>query len=70
MKAMSDPTIWSALESYLLAKNSGIVLASSFWVMTRVLRPRTSHARRLPMKALPRPTHVEDRPYFQPNWPA
>ncbi len=67
---MALPAIWSALDSKRLPKKSGIVRESSFCVMTRVRRPRTSHARSEPMNALPRPIQVADRPYFQPNWPA
>ena len=67
---MIDPVSLSALESNLLPKYSGMVLASSACVMILVLLPRTSHARRLPINAFPIPIQVDERPYFHPNCPA
>ena len=70
MKAMTEPTICRAFEPKRLPKNSGMVLASSFWVMTLVLLPSISQARRDPINAFPRPIQVEATPKFQPNCPA
>ena len=53
-----------------MPKNSGIVCEPSPCVMRRVREPSTTQASRLPMMALPMPIHVDDRPNFQPNWPA
>ena len=64
----------AAMRRPLLAKrapkNSGMVWAPIARVMRRVRGPSTSQASRLPMIALPMPTQVADRPYFQPNCPA
>ena len=62
--------IFSAGLPNRLAKKSGMVAESRCCVMMRVRRPRTAHARREPMSALPMPTHVAEMPYRQPNWPA
>ena len=69
-KMITDATIFRALLSKRWPKNSGMVEEERCWVMTRVRRPRTTQARRLPMMALPRPIQVEAMPYFQPNCPA
>ena len=45
-----------------LAKKSGIVAESRCWVMMRVRRPRTAHARSDPMRALPMPAQVAEIP--------
>ena len=59
--------ILSALELYLFAKKSGIVAESMCCVITRVLLPRMFHASREPIKAFPKPIHVDARPNLQPN---
>ena len=51
-------------------KNSGMVEEERCWVMTRVRRPKTTHASKLPMMAFPKPIQVEAMPYFHPNCPA
>ena len=66
----AEAASFNALLSYRFPKKSGIVADSSFWLMTRVLLPRTTHARRLPINALPSPIQVDARPYFHPNCPA
>ena len=64
---MTAAAIFSALESYRFIKKSGMVAVSRCWVMTRVRLPSTFHASSEPMKALPRPIHVEAIPNFHPN---
>ena len=56
--------------SYRVPKKSGMVLLERCWVMIRVRRPNIRQARRDPMKAFPRPIHVDARPKLHPNWPA
>ena len=53
-----------------MPKKSGMVRESMCWVSCLVRLPSTIQASRLPIKALPMPIQVLDRPYFQPNWPA
>ena len=67
---MSAAAMRSALLSNLLPKKSGIVFELKCFVMTRVLLPKTIHARSEPRTAFPIPIHVEATPYFQPNCPA
>ena len=67
---IAEETTFSALLSKRRPKNSGMVAAERWFVITRVRRPSTTQAIRLPMTALPRPIQVEARPYFQPNCPA
>ena len=50
----------ASLDKYLIAAR----------IVTLVLLPRMTHAMSEPMNAFPRPIHVDDRPYFQPNCPA
>lgn len=67
---MTDATVRRAGQQYRLAKKSGMVADSKCLVMTRVRRPSTTQASRLPMRALPMPIQVEATPKFQPNCPA
>ena len=69
-KMMAEATIFSALLSNRLPKNSGMVEADKCFVITRGRLPSTTQASRLPIRALPRPIQVEASPYFQPNCPA
>ena len=70
MNTMAEAAIFSRRLPYLSPKKSGMVLDLRCWLMTRVLLPRMTQARRLPMTAFPIPIQVEARPYFHPNWPA
>ena len=70
MKRIIAATTLRALLSYLFSKNSGIVAACRWFVITLVLLPRITHAISEPMRALPRPIQGADIPKFQPNWPA
>ncbi len=51
-------------------KKSGIVFESKKRVMILVRLPKTAQANSEPIKAFPKPIHVEATPKFQPNWPA
>ena len=67
---MIEETIFIDLLRYRFSKNSGMVAASKCLVITRVRRPSTTHASRLPITALPMPIQVAEMPKFQPNYPA
>ena len=67
---INEAAVRSAGEQYRLAKKSGMVALSRCLVITRVRRPSTTQASRLPIRALPRPIQVAATPKFQPNWPA
>ena len=70
MNMIQEEMIFMDLLLYLLSKNSGIVLESSFCVISLVLLPSTTHASRDPRIAFPIPIHVDAIPYFHPNCPA
>ena len=63
-------TILSARASKRASRNSGMVMASRFWVMRRVRRPSTSHDRSAPPIALPSAIHSTSRPKPHPSLPA
>ena len=65
-----EETVRSLGQQYRLAKKSGMVALSRCLVMTRVRRPSTTQASRLPIRALPMPIQVAETPKFQPNCPA
>jgi hypothetical protein len=59
-----------AADLYRDPKNSGIVALSKCLDITRVRRPKTSHASSDPIIALPNPIQIADTPYAHPNLPA
>ena len=67
---MAEAAIRKALLSKRFPKKSGMVAACKYLVITRVLRPRITHASKLPIKAFPIPIQVLESPYFHPNCPA
>jgi len=67
---MIDAAIFRELLWKRSPKNCGIVAESRCCVMIRVRRPRITHARREPIRALPIPAHVAAIPKRQPNCPA
>ena len=62
MNTITDAVTFRKVESNLFPKKSGMVFASSFCVMILVRLPRMFQARREPIKALPRPAQVAERP--------
>ena len=66
-KAIIDATTLRLWLSKRVPKKSGMVRLFMCCVKSFVRLPRTSHAKRLPIMALPMPIHVLESPYFQPN---
>ena len=61
-KHISEAMIFSASLLNLFPKKSGIVALDRYWLIMRVLRPRTAQAISEPMKAFPSPAHVAAMP--------